>query len=177
MNTFRNILIGFAVLIAIFVGGAYVLPGTARVSRSIEINAPATKIFALVNDLKKTRDWSPWAKIDPKMKQTFTGPDAGVGQKFTWQSDDPNVGNGSQEITKSVPPGKVETKLDFGENGTAEAAINIVESNGVSRVTWSFKTELGSNPVMRWLGLMFDGWIGKEYEKGLNSLKQLAEKS
>ena len=34
----------------------------------------------------------------------------------------------------------------------------------------------GNNPMMRWMGLMFDKWVGADYETGLASLKELAEK-
>ena len=45
-----------------------------------------------------------------------------------------------------------------------------------TRVTWGFTSNLGSNPVMRWMGLMFDRWIGPDYEQGLANLKKVAEK-
>jgi effector-binding domain-containing protein len=31
------------------------------------------------------------------------------------------------------------------------------------------------NPVMRYMGLMFDTWVGKDYEEGLANLKQIVE--
>ena len=34
---------------------------------------------------------------------------------------------------------------------------------------------LGMNPVMRWMGLMIDGPIGADYERGLARLKNVAE--
>lgn len=175
MNLARNILITLGVLIAVFVGGAYVLPDEVTVSRSKRINAPATTVFALVNDLKEHRQWSPWSKLDPDMKQIYSGPVSGKGQKVSWKSDNPKVGTGSQEIIRSIAPRAVETRLDFGEMGTATAVINIVEKNGKSLVTWSFHTKLSSNPTERWMGLFFDSYIGGQYEKGLGNLKALAE--
>ena len=35
--------------------------------------------------------------------------------------------------------------------------------------------DLGNNPIARYVGLMFDKWIGGDYEKGLARLKQVME--
>jgi len=35
--------------------------------------------------------------------------------------------------------------------------------------------DLGNNPIARYAGLMFDKWIGGDYEKGLARLKQVME--
>ena len=42
-------------------------------------------------------------------------------------------------------------------------------------VIWSFRSSLG-NPLERWMGLLYDKWIGPDYEKGLIKLKALVEK-
>ncbi len=110
------------------------------------------------------------------MKQTFSGQDTGVGQKLVWQSDKDDVGSGTQEIVESTPPSHVKTALDFGDRGTATATFDLEAFDGGTKITWGFSTDLGNNPFMRWMGLMFDGWIGKDYEQGLASLKELAEK-
>ena len=47
--------------------------------------------------------------------------------------------------------------------------------NGGTGVTWGFKTEL-KGAMERWFGLLFDRWIGADYEKGLAKLKALVEK-
>jgi hypothetical protein len=44
-------------------------------------------------------------------------------------------------------------------------------------VTWGFDCDLGTNPIMRYVGLMFDQWIGADYEKGLAKLKEVMEQS
>ena len=44
-----------------------------------------------------------------------------------------------------------------------------------TKATWWFSTQ-ADGIVMRWLGLMFDRWIGADYEKGLTRLKAVAEK-
>ena len=144
--------------------------------RDIAINAPADKVFAHVNDLRKFQVWSPWAVIDTDMKVVYSGSETGKGQVMAWTSKDPNVGSGSQIITESVMDKRVETKLDFGDMGFAIASWDLLGKGSGTQISWSFKTDLGSHPMNRWMGLFFDGWIGKDYEKGLKVLKEIVEK-
>ncbi len=164
-------------VVVVLVGVAYVQPRHVSAERSVVIDAPAEKIFPHVNDLKAFDNWSPWSKIDPGMEVTFSGPDAGVGQKMSWTSDHQNVGSGSQEITLSEENKRVETVLDFGNQGTANAALDLAPEGEGTKVTWSFETDLGMNPVGRYFGLMIGDWVGADYEKGLASLKQFVESS
>ena len=175
MKILKRVIIVFVGLFALMIVGGYLLPSTVSLSRDITIAAPASKIFPHINDLKKFQAWSPWAQIDPDMKLTFSGAATGVGQKSAWQSENSGVGTGSQEITASSQNKHVATKLDFGEMGTATAAWNLEPSGPNTKVTWSFKTDLGNNPLMRWMGLMFDSMVGSDYEAGLAKLKTIVE--
>lgn len=168
-------LIGIVIVLAIvFFGGAYLLPRDVAVERSITIKAPPDKVFAHLNDLKKFNAWSPWAKKDPAARYAFEGPEQGVGQKMTWTSSE--LGNGSQTISESVENRRVGVGLDFGGMGKAQASYDLAPVGDATAVTWGFKSDLGDNPVKRWMGLMFDRWIGKDYEQGLASLKEVVEK-
>ncbi len=175
MRILKRFIIVFVGLFAILFGGAYFLPSTVIVSRDITIAAGPDKVFPYVNDLKKFQTWSPWAALDPEMKIQFSGPQSGVGQKSNWQSKKSSVGSGDQEITQSIVNKRVATKLDLGDNGTAIAAWDLSPDGQGTKVVWSFKTELGDNPLMRWMGLMFDRMVGSDFEAGLARLKMLVE--
>ena len=175
MGFLKKFIIGLIGAVALFVVVAFLLPREVEVSRQTQINAPPEKVFAYVNDLKKFNEWSPWSQGDPNMKQTYSGPPSGVGQKVAWDSTE--FGAGTQEIVASEPNKLVRTALDFGDQGTANAAFSLEPMDGGTRVTWGFKTDLGNNPIGRWMGLMFESWIGSDYEKGLASLKALTERT
>jgi hypothetical protein len=34
---------------------------------------------------------------------------------------------------------------------------------------------MGNNPIGRWMGLMLDGLVGADYERGLEQLRQTVE--
>jgi uncharacterized protein YndB with AHSA1/START domain len=163
-----------AAVAIIIVGGSFLLPGQAVVTRSTEIAAPPDKVFAIVGDLRHFNEFSPWADLDPDIKYTFEGPESGAGQKMTWTSDNADVGSGSQTITKYEPPNFVESQLDFGMRGKPVASFDLVPSTAGTNVTWTFSSNLEGIPA-KWFGLMFDRWIGADYEKGLAKLKAAAE--
>jgi carbon monoxide dehydrogenase subunit G len=157
--------------------GLVFLPRNVAVSRSIVIDAPVDTVWPLVSDLKVLNEWQPWAEYDPEgTKYTYSGPDVGVGQTMTWSSEHPNVGSGRQEVIAMQPGESITSTLDFGEMGKAHATMVLNPDGEKTRVTWEFRTDLGMNPLTRWFGLMFDSWVGNDYEKGLQNLKALAEK-
>ncbi len=175
MRMIKKILTYLAVLIVVLIAGAYLLPRQIQVERSIEIDAPASEVFARVSGLKATAEWSPWLGRDPEIKLSYTGPDTGVGSKLEWASEHPQVGNGMQEIVDVVENEKVVTALDFGAQGTAMASFNLVETSGKTTITWDMDTDMGPNPIGRYMGLMMDKWVGGDYETGLANLKSLIE--
>ncbi len=171
----KKIVIGLVAVVVALVGGAYLLPGQVHVERSIVVDAGPEKIFPQINSLKAVNGWAPWLKRDPAAKVDYSGPEAGLGAKVIWQSEVDEVGSGAQEIIESVTDSRVRTALDFGDKGGAEAELSLDPQGGGTRVTWEFDSELGMNPMMRYMGLMFDGWIGADYEAGLANLKALVE--
>ena len=162
-------------LVIIFMGGAYTLPGEAVVERTTIITAPPEKVFAIVGDLKRFPEFSPWVEIDPGLHCTFEGPAIGIGQKMSWASDNPQLGSGSQTVVDYQPNTRFATTLDFGDMGDAIAYFELSPAANDTKLTWGFKSLL-RNPLERWMGLLFDRWIGADYEKGLAKLKAIAEK-
>lgn len=158
----------------IFYGGAYVLPPEARVERAVEIAAPPEKVFAIVGDLRRVPEWTPWVTADPQTRFEFAG-EPGVGQSMRWASNNPLVGNGTEKVTAFEPATRIAIQSDYGEFGTSESTITLAPSGSGTTLTRSFVSPL-PGVVDRWAGLMIDGSVGSEYEKGLASIKALAEK-
>jgi effector-binding domain-containing protein len=177
MRLLKNLLIALVAVVVVFAVAGALLPRTAHVERSIEIDAPPLTVFTLVNGFQRFNEWSPWADIDPAgTEYSISGPTTGVGARMSWSSDNPRVGVGSQEIVRSEPIRRVDTVLDFGAQGTADAFFVLEPSGGGTRVTWGFETDFGWNLVGRYLGFfMFDAALGGDYESGLDNLRQLAE--
>ncbi|MEM9556235.1 MAG: SRPBCC family protein [Acidobacteriota bacterium] len=175
MKVLKVLLLGLVSLVVVLVVLGLFLPSSAQVERSTVIEAPPATIFALVNNYQRFNDWSPWADRDPDAVYEYSGPPQGVGAQMAW-SGGPAVGTGSQEITLSEPYERIETALDFGDQGTADAYFTFEPTGeGATQVVWGFGTEFGWNLASRYFGLVMDGMLGGDYEEGLANLKQLAE--
>jgi hypothetical protein len=159
-----------------FIAGAYALPDKIAVQRSIEIAATPDKVFAIVGDLRRGREYSPWAEIDPNAQYAFSGSEVGVGQKMSWQSAHREVGSGSMTVTDYMPDKRLAMALDLGEMGQATSFFELAPTGSKTQVTWGFNAAL-QNPLERWMCVLldFDAVIGKDYEKGLANLKRLVE--
>lgn len=172
---FGRILVGLAILGLVLGGIAYLIPPSVVVARSITIDATPEEVFEHLSSMQRTSEWSPWLDRDPDVVLTYTGPERGVGNRMEWVSDQRDVGTGTQEIVAVVPNERVETALDFGPMGTAQAAFLLEEAGDDTTVTWTFETDLGLNPISRYMGLFMDGWVGSDYERGLERLKAVVE--
>jgi len=158
-------------LVVVVVGIGAFLPKDFRVERSIEIDASPEVVFDQVNALPNWNAWSPWIARDPSIKNEFTGPEAGVGATVTWTSE--KSGDGTQTITLSERPTRIEMKLDFGQMGQPNADWTFVPSGDGVRVTWGL-SGTASGPLGGYFAKMMDGWVGADYEDGLLRLKQVA---
>jgi uncharacterized protein YndB with AHSA1/START domain len=160
------------VLLAAFVIGGLVLPDRVQVERSILIERQPPQVFAVVNGFARFNEWSPWIDHDPSATYHFSGPATGVGARMSWSGD---KGEGAQEITEVVADERVVVALDFGADGGAVAQHILIPEGGGTRVVWRFQSDFEGSLVGRWFGLLFEGMIGPDYEKGLANLKRVVE--
>ena len=163
-------------LLAVLVVVGLLLPNTAHVERKISIQANPEKIFPYLNGYKTFNLWSPWAGIDPNTFYIYEGPTTGIGAKMSWSSKHPDVGKGSQIITKTETNKRVEINLDFMEQGQATTYYELKPQGQQTEVVWGFDTHFGWDLFARYFGLMIEQFIGPQYEKGLSKLKTLVEK-
>jgi hypothetical protein len=169
-----RVLLTLLILLAVI---GFLLPSSARVERDIVINAPPAEIFPHLNSMRAFHAWSPWADIDPDTRYEFQGPEKGVGSRMTWQSGNSQVGQGSQEITESLPDQRVGMQLEFGDKGNGTATFMLEPAGANTRVRWQFSTLFGWDLFGRYVGLMLDSMIGSAYDKGLKDLKSRVEQA
>jgi uncharacterized protein YndB with AHSA1/START domain len=173
----KTVAIVVVLLVAALLAFAATKPDGFVVRRATSIKAPPEKIFALINDYRSWEAWSPWEKIDPTMKRTFSGAESGKGAVYAWEGTG-NVGAGRMEITESSPPSRVAIKLDFSKPFEAHNFVDfILEPTGdTTNVTWAMR---GPTPFISKLMQVFvsmDSMVGKDFEAGLANLKASAEK-
>ena len=171
-----KILLGLVALLAVvLVAGGYLLSPKFSVTRSVLVNAPADKVYALIASPRQWPSWSVWNQRDPAMTIDYSGPEAGAGAAWAWKSR--SEGDGKMRFTAAEPNQRVVYSLvfpDFENPSTGE--LRLAGEGGATRVTWVMSGDTGGNPLYRWFALGADRLIGKDFEAGLANLKALAEK-
>ena len=172
----KKILIGLVIIVAVLIVIIALQPTHYRVERSTTISAPPATVFAQVNDFHKWDAWSPWAKMDPAMKQNFDGAPAGTGAGYSWVGNS-QVGEGRMTITDSHPSDLVKIKLEFIKPFAATDITQFAfQPNGnQTKVTWTLDGD--NNFIGKAFGLVMnmDKMVGADFEKGLAQMKAVAE--
>jgi hypothetical protein len=119
----KKILLGLVALIAATLAYAALQPATYRVERSATIAATPAVLFDYFNNHKKFNEWNPWAKMDPEAKNTYSGPEAGVGAIAEW--DGSKVGKGRATITESRPGEFIRQRLDCPNGGRQHRRVHL----------------------------------------------------
>ena len=151
------------------------LPSRVHVERSRVLKARPDAVFAQVNDLRNWFNWMPWNKVDPNMKIAWGAVTEGPEAKYAWESENKEVGQGSITIVKSDPNRMVQTDMDFMDHGKATGEFILEEQPDGTKVTWTMDSEMGMNPVFKFMGLFMDKMVGPDFEKGLKDLDNVAQ--
>lgn len=172
----KKLLIGLGVLLAVFLVVVATRPDTYSVSRSLEMAAPPSVVFAQVNDFHRWDAWSPWAKLDPNQKTTFGGAEAGPGATYAWEGND-DVGAGKMTIADSTADAKVKINLEFLRPfpSSSDTTFTFEPAGAGTKATWTMEGR--NNFMSKAFGLFMsmDSMIGKDFEKGLAQMKTVAE--
>lgn len=168
-------LVVLGTVLLIVVGVGIVLPSRYEVRRSVHIEAPPEKVYDLVVDTRRWKDWSVWTRRDPAMRVIYSGPPFGMGAKWSWDSK--TEGRGSMEFMHVDPNRRVDYRLVFPEfNMTSRGAIVLQPARGGTDVVWTHAGDTGPNPLRHYFAAAMDHMVGPDFEQGLANLKVLAEK-
>ncbi|MDB5946475.1 MAG: Polyketide cyclase/dehydrase [Ramlibacter sp.] len=169
-------LIALVVVLAGILAYASTRPDTYHVERSVNIKAPAEKIFPFINDFRQWEAWTPFNK-DPAMKKTYSGNASGKGASYAWDGNK-EAGSGDITITNSAPPHKVVFDLHMITpfEGRNVGTISLDQAGDTTTVTWSVDDK--HTLMLKVIGLLvdLDKKIGGDFEAGLAKLKSLAER-
>lgn len=177
---FKKILFGTIAVLVLLVTAIVVVvamqPAEFRIERSATIAALPSEIFPHVNDFHQWPIWSAWDKVDPGMKRTFEGPEAGKDSSYSWIGND-DVGEGKMTIVESHPDELIRIKLEFFKpmEGVSTAEFTFKPEGDKTHITWAM---FGPNTFLGkaiHLCLNMDKMIGDKYEESLATLKSLVE--
>jgi hypothetical protein len=176
MKIVRIILLVVLLAVVAVLGLAATKPDHYHVERSASMTAPPAAVFAQVNDFHKWEAWSPWEKIDPAMKRTFSGGETGNGAVYSWVGND-KVGEGRMTIVESEPVTRVGIRLEFIKpwTETCQVGFALAPEGAGTRVTWDMNGHYNYAAKIMCVFMDMDKMIGTDFEKGLTQLKTVTE--
>ena len=166
-----NILIGLIAIIAILLIVVALRPADFRVERSATLAATPIVLFEQVDDHHKFAVWNPFLKLDPNVKNTYSGPNSGVGAVCSWDGNS-KIGAGSATIIESKPGELVRQRMDWKRpmEGTSTVEFTFKPAGDKTVVTWAM---YGKNNFMGKLVSLFmdcEKMVGPQFEQGLADL-------
>jgi effector-binding domain-containing protein len=170
----KKILIGIVGVAVVLLIIGFVLPGKLEVSKSITVNAPAGHLFEEINTLENNAKWSYWNTLyKDDMAVTYGDIKTGVGAISSWEGSE--SGKGKMTITESIPDKSIKMDLDFMEHGTAKSWYTLEPDGEGTKITTGFVSDMGMNPIGRWMGVFMKPEMEKAFDHNLSKLKELAE--
>ncbi len=154
-------------------------PKILRIERSMTTTASADHLYAIISDLHRWPEWSPWHKYDPNMTMSYTGGIGEVGATFAWEGNK-QVGSGKNTILGVEPGKQIEFRLEMYSPFPATNRVywRIDELNEMRRFTWAMECDHAKlMPRVMTLFMDMDKMVGGAFEEGLTSLKAIAERS
>lgn len=152
---------------------------TFSVSRSITIDAPQERVHSLISNLHEWEQWSPWQDTDPRMVQTYSGPESGEGASMHW-SGNRDAGEGTMTVLSSTPnqidvaiaflrPFKAENRASFSLGAAPD------HHEGSVRVTWTMSGAQNLLQKAFWVLGGMERKLNGDFDKGLLRLRNRAE--
>jgi effector-binding domain-containing protein len=168
MSRIRKILVAAGSLVLLLVIVAVFLPSEGRVASQASVDAPAATVFALINDFRRRRAWSP--QLGGRNRLEFAGPASGVGATVLWGG-----GAGSETIVESVPFERVVSQIESGDDKLRSSFL-LEEAGAHTMVRWIVEAEFGIDLAARYRGLLGDRLEGPGYMAELAALREMAER-
>lgn len=174
MTRFIEILISLAIVAALYLIVALVLPSERHLSEKIETNRKMTIVFDSLNSLRRFKAWNPIMLRDPAVKLNYSGPESGVGARLDYVSQNDQIGKGSWEITESLPREKISYKIDNIERGSDKRTSFIFKPTGRNNrnveITQTFDVDYGWDLIGRYAGLYVARHVGDDMKLGLSRI-------
>jgi len=175
--------LGFVLVIILIAGalygvGVFLLPNALSVTQSTAIQRPRAAVFAMSNDLRIAKEWSPFYALDPDADYGFSGEGPGAGQTMHWVSNNRDVGNGRISIVASTENQQIQSILELNDRATLNSQMEFRQAGHSTNVAWSVSGECGDgwiNVPCRYMNLVLRSRIDTLLRDGLRRLKTLAE--
>lgn len=164
------------IIIAIALLGFF-LPNNYEISRRIVVEASPAEVHSMVANLENWVHWNPWQTQDADMLITIGELSQGVGASQSWQGE---KGSGKLVFTKVEPNRSIDYDLSFDESMHAKANIAYLpgeENDNSTEIIWEMQGTIDTPVIGSLFALIIRKMVAKDFDQGLDNLKQALEAS
>ena len=117
-------------------------------------------------------------KLDPNVKNTYSGPDSGVGAVCSWDGNN-DIGAGSSTIIESKAGELVRMRMDWKRpmEGTSTVDFTFSPKGEKTVVTWAMYGPQNFMGKAMSLFMNCDQMCGPQFEQGLANLAKITNQS
>jgi hypothetical protein len=175
MKLFK-LLLSFFVIVALFFGISLFFPHKFKAERSIEIDRPVEEVFAFMKDFKNWDNWSAWNKDQDSTLYTFYSISSDTfGSRKHFNGD--LFGTGTFIINNYKPNEVVGYRLKMhGSEAQANGVFFFKPINNHTQLTWVDSTDVGYNPIFRYMVPSKKASTEEAFDEGLKRIKAYLEK-
>ena len=174
MHTLKATLIDLIVLAVILLIITILLPSGFIIEKTIEINAPPSKVFNLIYDLNQWSKWDPWVVETMDHHTGYQIEKSQSGYCLNWISYKGAVGRGKLTIIHSIPDSLIQTEIIFEKKIKCEGIFLISSHNNNTTIRLTIRGEL--HGIKKWANLLMEQQIGGQFQQGFFKIKEICEK-
>ena len=168
MRFVKMIFIGALILFIVVTIISLFIPSHVRISKAINVMAPANKVLLPVQDLHQWKLWYPLLKDIPANEVVFENADRGQTMKFKTTT---------VTILKSTPS---QVLAEFSAQGgkKIQSGFNAITYSHVDSITiqWYMDFNLKWYPWQKFGSMLYEKTYGAMMEKGLENIRELTNK-
>lgn len=173
MTRLIEILIALAIVAVLFLVVGLLLPSERHLTESVETNRKMTIVYDTLSSMRRFDDWNPVA-LRSIRESKLSGPAAGEGATYEYESSDDRVGSGSWKIVEAVPGERIVYALENNHRGADKVMTITLEPTGRNnrnvKITQRYDVDYGWNILGRYEGLYVSRNVGDSMKMGLNRL-------
>lgn len=141
-----------------------------EVERSVLIDVPVERVFAMVRDFKTWPIWSPWLCAEPGCPVEFSDD----GNEYAWQGE--VVGSGRMKVTGEKVDHSIEYELTMLKPWKSISKVSFIFKPEGDRTRTGWRMESSLPFFAFWMKGFMEAAIGMDYRRGLGVLKDHLEK-
>lgn len=175
MNIWIWVLIFLGAGLFIFMIYGLLLPGKWKVETSILLKADQEKLWAYLNTVRNWEEWTIWNReSNENFSFSYEGPEEGKGATQNWKA---RRRKGHTVILGGENPNQIDYEFGFGAGQHRMCGTIILESVGTDiKVIWNMAGDAGPSPNRRIIVRMMRSYMEKDFERGLQRLKEITQR-